>query len=89
MLILLLLPVLLTTLIGGEYQFPQISCFDIYVVIMFQELRQELDYVLDSRITNSKDSNWDPKSKEGAILRAIIDLVTTEDASNNFESRQR
>ncbi|KAL3861035.1 hypothetical protein ACJMK2_007126, partial [Sinanodonta woodiana] len=44
-----------------------------------------LDKLLEDKISKPGITNWDPKSKEGALLRAIHHLVTTEDLQ--YQSR--
>ncbi|KAL4226527.1 ATP-dependent DNA/RNA helicase dhx36 [Mactra antiquata] len=48
-------------------------------VDLVKELRQEMDLILENKICDTKGTNWG--SKEGAIIRAIIDLITTKDNS--------
>ena len=53
---------------------------------MLQELREELDKLLEEKITNPGVTNWNANSKEGALLTAIINLVTTEEKQNQRNS---
>ncbi|CAD5122474.1 DgyrCDS10897 [Dimorphilus gyrociliatus] len=79
---------------GGQIQFRRERDQDCIVVddwIVFRcsqkianligELRNELDSLLDYKISKPSPTNWDRQSKEGALMRAIIDLIITEEAS--------
>ena len=46
---------------------------------MLQELRKERDKLLQEKIINPGVTDWSANSKEGALLNAIINLVTTEE----------
>ncbi|XP_019627907.1 PREDICTED: ATP-dependent RNA helicase DHX36-like [Branchiostoma belcheri] len=48
-------------------------------------LRHELDTVLQQKITRPGGINWDEDSKEGQLMRGIIQLITTEDSSQDYE----
>ncbi|CAH1239477.1 DHX36 [Branchiostoma lanceolatum] len=48
-------------------------------------LRHELDTVLQQKITRPGAINWDERSKEGQLMRGIIQLITTEDSSQDYE----
>ncbi|KAK2193777.1 hypothetical protein NP493_5g02083 [Ridgeia piscesae] len=47
---------------------------------LVKELRIELDRLLAYKVTHPGASCWQPQDKEGVLLQAIIDLITTEDA---------
>ena len=51
------------------------------VVFCPQELRIELDRLLAYKVTHPGASCWQPQDKEGVLLQAIIDLITTEDTA--------
>ena len=51
----------------------------IFFWFFLQELRYELDRLLEEKITNPGVTNWSGNSKEGALLTAIIHLVTTDE----------
>ncbi|CAG0879878.1 unnamed protein product [Darwinula stevensoni] len=56
-----------------------ISCL-VYLILTFccmQQLRGELDKLLEYKISHPGVTQWDPETKEGAILRAIVELITT------------
>ena len=40
----------------------------------------ELDNLLERRILHPGVTSWDPKTKDGALMRAISDLITTEES---------
>ncbi|XP_014670430.1 PREDICTED: ATP-dependent RNA helicase DHX36-like [Priapulus caudatus] len=44
-------------------------------------LRRELDNILEYRITHPGITDWTSTTTEGAVLRAIVDLLTTEVAT--------
>ena len=39
----------------------------------------ELDKLLEYKITHPGVTDWNPRDKEGALMRAITDLITTEE----------
>ncbi|XP_064611599.1 ATP-dependent DNA/RNA helicase DHX36-like [Liolophura sinensis] len=43
------------------------------------DLRRELDRVLEEKISKPGPTTWDKKTKEGAVMRAIVDLISMED----------
>ncbi len=47
--------------------------------VYLQELRDELDKLLEYKITHPGVTSWNPNNKEGALMNAILDLITTED----------
>lgn len=51
---------------------------------LVNELREQLDEVLQSKITNPSPTNWFSNSKEGAVMRAIIELITAEEVKNKY-----
>ncbi|KAK3104587.1 hypothetical protein FSP39_005663 [Pinctada imbricata] len=53
---------------------------------LVKDLRKQLDRLLEDKITRPGVTNWDPKSKEGAVLKAIIDVITQEDFDQDDDS---
>ena len=47
--------------------------------MFLQGLRFELDKLLEYKITHPGPTNWNPKEKEGALMTALLELLTTED----------
>ncbi|PSN56785.1 ATP-dependent RNA helicase DHX36 [Blattella germanica] len=47
--------------------------------VLVKELRKRLDQLLEYKITHPGTINWNRNSPEGAVLRAIIELITSED----------
>ena len=56
---------------------------------LVKELRIELDKLLEYKITHPGPTVSDPKTKEGALLRAIIDLLETEKCETLENSQRR
>lgn len=55
-----------------------------------QNLRQELDDLLQEKIENPHPVDWnDIKSRDTAVLTAIIDLITTQEneSARNYAPR--
>lgn len=55
-----------------------------------QNLRQELDDLLQEKIENPHPVDWnDTKSRDTAVLTAIIDLITTQEneSARNYAPR--
>ncbi|PNF38309.1 ATP-dependent RNA helicase DHX36 [Cryptotermes secundus] len=46
---------------------------------LVKELRTQLDQLLEYKISHPGTINWNRYSTEGAVLRAIIELITSED----------
>ncbi|XP_069705785.1 ATP-dependent DNA/RNA helicase DHX36 [Periplaneta americana] len=46
---------------------------------LVKELRKRLDQLLEYKITHPGTINWSRSSTEGAVMRAIIELITSED----------
>ena len=46
---------------------------------LVKQLRAELDKLLEYKITHPGPTNWSESSKEGALMRAIIDLISREE----------
>eukprot|EP00057_Strongylocentrotus_purpuratus_P033652 XP_792246.3 PREDICTED: ATP-dependent RNA helicase DHX36 [Strongylocentrotus purpuratus] len=42
------------------------------------KLREELDRVMEQKITNPGPTNWSPASHEGRVMRAIIDILVMQ-----------
>ncbi|CAH1775187.1 unnamed protein product [Owenia fusiformis] len=53
-----------------------------------KELRYEFDALLEYKITHPCVTDWNPRSKEGALMRAIISLITTEMKITTEEHKQ-
>ncbi|XP_021919512.1 ATP-dependent RNA helicase DHX36-like isoform X2 [Zootermopsis nevadensis] len=51
---------------------------------LVKELRTRLDRLLEYKITHPGTINWSCYSNEGAVLRAIIELITSEDKQKMF-----
>ena len=46
---------------------------------LIQELRYELNKLLEHKITHPGITSWDKKGKEGALMHAIVDLLMGEE----------
>lgn len=44
----------------------------------FQSLRNELDHLLEYKISHPGITRWDRNSKEGMLLNTIVDLISSE-----------
>ena len=53
---------------------------------LLQDLRKQLDNLLEEKISRPGVTNWDPRSKEGAVLQAITSLITTEETQSYHPS---
>ncbi|XP_064642858.1 ATP-dependent DNA/RNA helicase DHX36-like isoform X2 [Lineus longissimus] len=49
------------------------------IASLVKDLRHELDKVLQDKVQRPGPTNWAKTSKEGQVMRAILDLLTTED----------
>ncbi|XP_060066798.1 ATP-dependent DNA/RNA helicase DHX36-like [Ylistrum balloti] len=49
---------------------------------MVKDLRQQLDRILEEKIKQPGVTNWSKNSREGAVMCAIIELITTEEVVN-------
>ncbi|CAG7729372.1 unnamed protein product [Allacma fusca] len=54
------------------------GCMENQVFKIVDSLRTELDKFLEHKISNPGPTNWADLSKEGLLLKAIIQLITTE-----------
>ncbi|XP_069121656.1 ATP-dependent DNA/RNA helicase DHX36-like [Argopecten irradians] len=45
---------------------------------MVKDLRQQLDKILEEKIKHPGPTDWSKSSREGAIMSAITELLTTE-----------
>ncbi|CAL4148794.1 unnamed protein product, partial [Meganyctiphanes norvegica] len=61
--------------------FVRVKC-DKNVATLVQSLRNELDKLLEYKISHSGMTQWDKGSKEGALLHTIVDLISSETVSN-------
>ena len=50
-----------------------------FIFCIDQDLRQELDRLLRQKINKPGMIQWGQDCKEGRIMQAIIDLITTEE----------
>ncbi|KAF2369076.1 Helicase-associated domain [Trinorchestia longiramus] len=57
--------------------FVKIRC-SIQVADVIRKLRRELDCLLEYKISHPEVTCWDPQSKEGKLLNAIVDLLSSE-----------
>ncbi|KAK4309183.1 hypothetical protein Pmani_019168 [Petrolisthes manimaculis] len=48
------------------------------VANLVQNLRKELDHLLEYKISHPGMTRWDKSSKEGALLHTIVDLISSE-----------
>ena len=54
---------------------------EIYMhILCFQELRGQLDKILEHKTRNPGVTDWGKNTKEGAVMEAILELITTEEA---------
>ncbi|CAH8448163.1 unnamed protein product [Heterobilharzia americana] len=51
---------------------------ELKVVNMLKELRKCMDSLLEQKFRSPSVANWDETSKEGRLLRTIVDLLTSE-----------
>ncbi|XP_067658933.1 ATP-dependent DNA/RNA helicase DHX36-like [Haliotis asinina] len=51
---------------------------------LVKDLRRELDKLLEHKITHPGPTSWNEAEKEGALMRAISDLITTDE--DQFQS---
>ncbi|XP_074654331.1 ATP-dependent DNA/RNA helicase DHX36-like isoform X2 [Tubulanus polymorphus] len=47
-------------------------------VNLVKDLRHQFELVLEQKVLKPGATDWDPCSKEGAVIRAIMDLITTD-----------
>ena len=47
---------------------------------MLQDLRRQLDRLLEEKIVRPGVTSWNESEKEGALMRAIAELISTEEA---------
>ncbi|XP_041377673.1 ATP-dependent DNA/RNA helicase DHX36-like isoform X2 [Gigantopelta aegis] len=50
---------------------------------LVKDLRSQLDRLLEVKVTHPGPTNWNTSGTEGAIMKAISDLITTEDNQSN------
>ncbi|XP_022251673.1 ATP-dependent RNA helicase DHX36-like [Limulus polyphemus] len=55
------------------------------VAHLVKELREELDKLLQHKANHPGVTCWDPSTKEGALLKAIVELITSEDPLQSVE----
>lgn len=53
-----------------------------HVAHLVQNLRSELDRLLEYKISHPGMTKWDKSSKEGALLHTIVDLISSENISS-------
>lgn len=62
----------------------QITQFDLYtqqqVYLFLQDLRQQLDRLLEDKIIHPGVTTWSRTEKEGALMHAILELISTEES---------
>lgn len=51
-----------------------------------QDLRQQLDRLLLKKITCTAPTVWDKSEPEGALMTAIVDLITQEELTHPTNS---
>lgn len=57
------------------------------VASLVQELRREFDLLMERKITNPCATNWYRRTQEGALMRAILDLLVTDDSPSKHLNR--
>ncbi|XP_076061555.1 ATP-dependent RNA helicase Rhau [Oratosquilla oratoria] len=63
-------------------RFVRIRCTR-HVADLVQSLRNELDKLLEYKISHPGETRWDKNSKEGTLLHTIVDLITSEKMPTN------
>ena len=56
---------------------------------LVRNLRSEFDNLLEYKISHPGTTNWDNQSKEGALLRAIVELIESEREQPPIFNRRR
>lgn len=59
---------------------PSFSTVRRFPPFVLQDLRQQLDKLLEEKIVRPGVTNWNESEKEGALMRAIAELISTEEA---------
>ena len=65
-------------------KFIKFKC-NIEITVLMKQLRNELNVLLANKINNPGVTEWNPDRKEGAILNAIVKLITSEVDGVEFE----
>ena len=46
---------------------------------LVRDFRSEIDRLLEHKAIHPAPTNWDRASKEGALMNAMVELITTEE----------
>ena len=44
-----------------------------------RDFRFEIDRLLDYKVLHPAPTNWDSRSKEGALMRTLVELIKSEE----------
>ena len=46
---------------------------------LVRDFRFEIDRLLDYKVLHPAPTNWDSRSKEGALMRTVVELIKSEE----------